>query len=157
MGLRSLPSGTTVLYMTPKSSPVFMIKFCQVSSAAPPLECRRRQCVGTALGVLMHSKRARLRLGGVCTGGSCLSGRVCLSLGILAENGAVGRGEHEEVRGSNALGGVAAHLGEAWRAAHQDGAAGLLEARGQGVPVLVRHHHLHRLRLAHGPDCRGLG
>ncbi len=35
MGLRSLPSGTTVLYMTPKSSPVFMIKFCQVPALEP--------------------------------------------------------------------------------------------------------------------------
>ena len=41
MDLRSLPSGTTVLYMTPKSSPVFLIKFCQRLSekhGEPPIK-----------------------------------------------------------------------------------------------------------------------
>mmetsp|Transcript_62507 Transcript_62507/g.146954 ORF Transcript_62507/g.146954 Transcript_62507/m.146954 type:complete len:361 (+) Transcript_62507:27-1109(+) len=47
MGLRSLPSGTTVLYMTPKSSPVFMIKFCQRISerhGEPPIKTVPRDC-----------------------------------------------------------------------------------------------------------------
>lgn len=47
MDLRSLPSGTTVLYMTPKSSPVFAIKFCQRLSerhGETPIKTVPRDC-----------------------------------------------------------------------------------------------------------------
>jgi hypothetical protein len=47
MDLRSLPSGTTVLYMTPKSSPVFSIKFCQRLSerhGEPPIKTIPKDC-----------------------------------------------------------------------------------------------------------------
>jgi hypothetical protein len=53
MALRSLPSGTTVLYMTPHSSPVFQIKFCQRLSerhGEPPIKTVPRDCA-------RHAKR----------------------------------------------------------------------------------------------------
>eukprot|EP00960_Hanusia_phi_P076656 768590-Hanusia_phi.AAC.27 len=47
MALRSLPSGTSVIYMTPKSSPVFLIKFCQRLSerhGEPPIKTVPKDC-----------------------------------------------------------------------------------------------------------------